>query len=191
MYTTPGFVLGSRTIGEANRFLYIFTRELGLVGTSAQGVRLGTSKLKGFVQDFSYSTFVLVRGKEVWRLTSAVEMSDMVRKLKDTPDHFEIYVRVVTLLKRLLQGEEQHSDLFDLMVESCMFLISIETKEEKQLFECILVLRILHVLGYVGTHLEFEGVLGTLWTKEVLEKAQTHKKKIIVEINTALNESQL
>ena len=73
IHTTPGFIIGSRPSGEAGKMISIFTRDLGLVFASAQGIRFEKSKLRPFTQDYSFGQFSFVRGKEYWRLTSAQE----------------------------------------------------------------------------------------------------------------------
>jgi chromosome segregation protein len=71
IHTTPGFIIDSRPYGEAGKLLSIFTRDFGLVTTSASGIRFEKSKLRYHSQDYSFGSFSLVRGKELWRLTSA------------------------------------------------------------------------------------------------------------------------
>ena len=45
IYHTEGIILGSRNFGEAGKYYYLLTRDLGLVYASAQGVRKMSSKL--------------------------------------------------------------------------------------------------------------------------------------------------
>ena len=71
IHTTPGLIIHSRPYGEAGKLLSIFTRDFGLVLANAQGIRLEKSKLRPFIQDYSFGIFSLVKGKELWRLTSA------------------------------------------------------------------------------------------------------------------------
>ncbi|MEK9177832.1 MAG: recombination protein O N-terminal domain-containing protein, partial [Patescibacteria group bacterium] len=73
--TTPGFIIDSRPYGEAGRLMSIFTRELGLVRATAQGIRLEKSKLRYSSQLYSFGIFSFVCGKEFWRLTNAREQS--------------------------------------------------------------------------------------------------------------------
>jgi len=192
IYTTPGFVIGSRPQGEANKYLYIFTRDLGMVGASAQGVRLEKSKLRYHVQDFSYSIFSLVRGKEVWRMTSAADSAGLLSAITSNERYFEIYVKILSLLKRLLHGEEKHEALFDVCISGFTFLSDSEADEPfLRNFECLIVLRTLHLLGYIGKVKELEGFLSIEWSKEIVGNAGSHKKRIVEEINRALQESQL
>ncbi|MSR71322.1 MAG: DNA repair protein RecO [Candidatus Taylorbacteria bacterium] len=192
IYTTPGFVVGSRNSGEANKYFYIFTRELGMVGASAQGVRLIQSKLRYHTQDFSYSNFSLVRGRDVWRMTSVSNGSELCEKLKEHKKVFVLYTTILALLKRLLHGEEKHEDLFDAVRDGFIFLTTTKSKEETlRLFECLMLLRILHLLGYIGKTKELEDFLSSEWNESLVIGVEKYKTKIVGEINRALKESQL
>ena len=70
IYHTEGIILGSRNIGEAGKYYYIFTRDLGMIYASASGVRKMSSKLRYVLQDFAYLKIDLVQGKDFWRVTN-------------------------------------------------------------------------------------------------------------------------
>ncbi len=181
IYTTEAFVVHSTPQGEANKFLLLFTRQFGMIGAVAQGIRLSQSKLRFHVQDSSYSTVSVVRGKEVWRLTGAVEIEHSKSKV--------IHLKILKLLKRLLHGEEKNDSLFDIVHE--LYQSSIEEKDYETV-ECLTVLRILNSLGYIKNIEEFGYFLSsnTLDT-DTLTKFLDIKPKAILAINQALKESQL
>ncbi|MCR4334633.1 MAG: DNA repair protein RecO [Patescibacteria group bacterium] len=192
IYTTPGIVINSRNTGEANKYLYIFTRDLGMIGASAQSIRLGKSKLRYHSQDFCYSHFSLVKGKDVWRVTSAGNGSTLFSDIKNYQPYFILYVTILSLLKRLLNGEEKHEELFDEIINGFSFITK-QPFDKKILnnFERLMVLRILHLLGYIGKTKEFEVFLKNEWSNEILEKSDNLNRKMIMEINRALKESML
>ena len=70
-YDTEGFVLGHLDIKESSRLLYLLTADFGLVLALAQGAREPRSKCAP-TSRFSLLRVGLVRGKEFWRLTSAM-----------------------------------------------------------------------------------------------------------------------
>jgi DNA repair protein RecO len=187
IYTTPGYIVHSASHGEAGKFFLVFTRDLGMIGATAQGVRLSQSKLRYYVQDFSYGLFSLVRGKEVWRMTGAKEIEGVGEVHEENK---KLYVRVLSLLKRLLPGEEKNERLFEVMNNFYNYL----NKEvrEKELVEYTTVLRILNHLGYISNKDNLDGVLSnSLLNKEVLDFVKVNKKPILEAINNALKESQL
>ncbi|TAK57307.1 DNA repair protein RecO, partial [Patescibacteria group bacterium] len=193
IYHTEGFVLASHSAQEANKMLYIFTKELGVVHASAQGIRLLRSKLRYSLQDFAYVNISLVRGKDIWRVTNASPVVTRFPNIFSQPDYFAIYVKILTLLKRLLNGEEKNESLFELLINAFDFLETTTAKNFQPLsFECMLVLQILHNLGYGSPHSAFEEYGSpVIWSGEHITSFEPHRSRALAEINTSLRESHL
>jgi DNA repair protein RecO (recombination protein O) len=188
IYTTEGFILKSVNFGEANKYFYIFTKDFGLIKATAQGVRLLKSKLRYSLEDFSFGTISLVRGRELWRITSAEKKFAL--NSKET-EKFLLVSRVSSLLLRLLQGEENNDLLFQSLKEGILFLQDYYTEDFSN-FEYILVLRILSALGYFGKLTEFSQFTSSpYFTSELLLNIQSLKSKVIFEINNSLKETHL
>lgn len=190
IYTTPGFIVHSTSQAEAGKYYLLFTRDLGMIGATAQGVRLSQSKLRYYTQDFAYSLFSVVKGKEVWRMTGAKEIEGRGEVLAENR---KLYVRVLYLLKRLLPGEEKNEHLFGIIDALYLHLTqTVTTKEERESIEYITVLRILHSLGYVRSDIFLDVFcMTTDLSKGILDDLNAQKDFVIGEINAALKESQL
>ena len=180
--TTPGFILSARPYSEAGKMFSIFTRDLGLVLVAAQGIRLEKSKLRYHTQEYSFGTFSVVRGKEFWRLTNA-----------DSDEHEidMVLVRMATLLKRLLQGEEPHPELFDCLEATSRMSKTISTERLPEL-ESLTALRILNLLGYIGNNEVIRPFIQSLdITEELLTQLAPLRLKVNGIINVALQASHL
>lgn len=191
IFHTHGFILGSVGHGEANKTLVIYTRELGLVRARAQGIRLAKSKLRFGLQDFSYAKIDLVRGKEIWRVTSAttIDTFPYARANKNT---VLLMAQISKLIERLCNGEEANNRIFDEVIQAFYLLDDPEIKKETcESIEIYLVLRIVHNLGYVGESEILTKYLGDEWSEEQLTSVLTEKTNILGHINKALRESQL
>jgi DNA repair protein RecO len=193
IYHTDSFVLAHSSAGEAGNYIYLFTRELGLLGAKAQGVRLLQSKLRYSLQDFSRTEVSLVRGKEIWRLTGAKKRDDIIQLSKDNINVFKVWARIFSLLKRLLTGEEKNERLFDLIVSGYDFILSVKTPKDNLLnFETLIVLRILQCLGYFGQNSILDVFAkGNDWSNEELINFEEVRRLAIPLINEALKETQL
>jgi len=190
IHTTPGFVIESRPSGEAGRVLSIFTRDLGLVRASAQGIRLEKSKLRYFTQEYSFGVFSLVRGREYWRLTGGETSPDWGGLASA---NVELKARIAVLLRRLLHGEEPNQALFECIRggETSPIWGGLASPDLQSL-ESLVVLRMLHSLGYVGSAQTLEKYLqSTDITPELLSEAATNRILINQHINKALRESHL
>ena len=150
-YQTEALILGSTSVGEANRFIDMFTKDLGRVRAVARSVREERSKLRFSLQDFSISDVSLVRGKEVWRIVGAENQFNFHNELKGRIEERNTIVRLLSLLKRLLNGEEENTVLFRVISDSLSFLRTTTlNKEELNSFECLVALRVLYNLGYLA-----------------------------------------
>lgn len=205
IYTTKAIIVKSIPIGEANKYYFLLTEDLGFIRASAQGVRLDKSKLKGHLQDFYLVSVSLVKGKEIWRIVG-VETIESESFIKDTNKLVAIK-NIFNLLTRLLHGEEKNEDLYRSIESSYKFLIKNELSEDNiKNLETITVLRILYNLGYfktssptlsVGAPTESVGVdliefvRNDSLSLELLNLFDKSKKTAILDINNALKESQL
>lgn len=169
LYHTRGIILGSVPIGESNRFYKIFTEELGLVGASAQSVRKGESKLRYVLQDLSFINVDLVRGKEVWRITSAGEEAPFPSIKGDTV-RLKLFARMSALLTRLIHGEGREDELFRDFLGALDFLEHATIPENLVLsFETLAALRVLVWLGYLDPESHERFLEPGMWSVALLE----------------------
>lgn len=164
---------------------------MGLIRAAAQGIRLAKSKLRYSLQDFSYAKIDLVRGRDIWRVTSATTLNSFPYMRNDRQSLILI-ARVVKLLERLCDGEESNEKIFDDLIQSLHMLndegISPVFREALELH---LVLRIMHSLGYIEESAIFDDYIEKDFNDSKIDSLIREKRSIITHINKALNESQL
>lgn len=191
IYHTHGFITSSRNMGEANKLFVIYTKEMGLVRAVAQGVRLHKSKLRFALQDFSYARIDLVRGRDIWRVTSATTITSFPYARSDKQSLL-LTARVSKLLERLCDGEEAHPTIFDDFTQALYVLDDVNTSAEtRTALELHLVLRIMNTLGYIGESGALSEYLALDFSSVKTEALLKERQSIIAHINKALNESQL
>ena len=191
IYHTEGIIRGARNHGEANKLLSIYTLEHGLINAAAQGIRLHKSKLRFALQDLSYAKVDLVRGRDIWRVTSATPINSFVFA-RGNRDSLGLMLRVCKLLERLCNGEEGNSDVFSDVLQSFIRLDDVDIENEiREALELHLVLRILHQLGYIGDNADLASYLGGGFEDRQPSDVLLNKKSIVLAINQALRESQL
>jgi DNA repair protein RecO (recombination protein O) len=192
IFETDSFILKSYPSGEANKILEFFTRDFGLIRASAQGLRQYRSKLRYSLTDFARVRVSLVRGREFWRVTTASKIESTMSDLGDEQAR-DAMLRIFALLRRFLQGEDPHPELFDL-VESAFKALqeSVEGAPLHSTIEELTVLRTLFLLGYVRDEPSIHSFIeNSSFEQETLTQAHTSRKSIITEINTALKASGL
>lgn len=184
LYQTEGFVLSGRSQGESNRYLCLFTKELGLVKALVQGARKLESKLRFHLENYTYGHFTLVRGREIWRLTGAEKIS----RFKDP-----LIARIALLLGRLVTGEEKDQDLFEDLKRAFLYLENSHLSGgERTDLETILVLRIMDRLGYLKKEPETTPFVSfENWESVNLVISPVTRDGLSRRINQALRETQL
>ncbi|MEI8130779.1 MAG: recombination protein O N-terminal domain-containing protein, partial [bacterium] len=123
IYHTDAFILGSYQTGEDSKIIVLYATGLGLVRAKAQGVRKLSSKLRFTLQNFSHAKVDLVRGKEIWRITTAVPV-DSNTDILCFPEREQVIARISSLVTRLVAGEEHNDELFFLLSSVCQTLRS-------------------------------------------------------------------
>ncbi|MFA4853516.1 MAG: DNA repair protein RecO [Bacteroidales bacterium] len=191
IYHTHGFILSSKNTGEANKMLTIYTREMGLVQAMVQGIRFHKSKLRFTLQDFSYVNVDLVRGKELWRVTSAKHISSFPLARSSTFS-LVLMTRVSKLIERLCTGESPNEKIFDDFIQA-LYLLDDEniSSSSREALELHLILRIMNSLGYIGDSVMLSKYLSSPFDYSKTESLLKERQSIIAYINKALNESQL
>lgn len=190
IYQTRGFIIRGANTGEADRTLFIFTEDLGLLAVNARAARKVSAKLRYGLSKYSFVRVALVRGKNVWRLTDAEEIISF-RGVRET-QKLKLLAGVLSLVSRFVHGEGQNALLFRSLEDFFGFLQR-ENLSDKEMFsmETIASCRILSALGYMGESKNLAPFLKTPISKLLLEDFILHQQEALREINRALTESQL
>ncbi len=197
-YRTEALVLTSRASGEANRFVYLFTRDLGLVGAMAQGVRGAHSKMRPHLGLFSHVRISLVRGKEMWRITNAIALRNIGGEAAAHPVALMSMVRLVGVVRRLVHGEEGDPRLYELLISGLVAIVAVANRDDTgrtdthRVIEWVAVARILRQLGYLrGDALKWPFLEGDAFDEAVLSSVRIRARPLVEAINESLRASQL
>ncbi len=190
IYHTEGIILGSKNFGETGRYYSIFTKDLGMLYASAQGVRKMSSKLRFVLQDFAHVKVDLVQGKDFWRVTSATK-TDILEEITKKPENFAVFANIARLLKRLLAGVEPNQELFTDVLNGLCVLEKSQNEEELRNIEMILVLRILNNLGYIGGNDAMQRLVKSPLEADLIFEIGEQRSKVLSLINKTLKETHL
>ncbi len=195
VYNTAGLILDTTDTGETSHYVSIFTRDLGLVGARAQNTRSVKSKLRYALDAPARSTVSLIRGKHTWKLISAIPDKSFFAVFRGNEQKQIISARVFFLIKRLLAGEESNKELFDVVNTGLDFLergIPEADAEQTRNFEAVIILRILHILGYVPERDDLKSFYGTTdWNTDMVQALGLKRREAIQVINESLKETGL
>ncbi|PIR46703.1 MAG: DNA repair protein RecO [Candidatus Vogelbacteria bacterium CG10_big_fil_rev_8_21_14_0_10_45_14] len=187
-YNTECFVLGAEDISEGSRLLTLFTRELGLVRVHARSIRVERSKLRSFLQPYSFAEVSLVRGREFWRLTTGgVGFGALIL---DTMEKRCALARISALSSRLIVGEERDSSLYEEFFAGTRALTRLN-QEELRRWELLLMARLLSLLGYGDLEPVCAGMKSVSWDEDAISFARGKEQNLARFVDRALSASQL
>ena len=175
---------------DGNVTYIVYTRELGLIFAVATGVRKSESKLRYALQEYSICTLSVVKGKHVWRITSAISNYNVYLHSGEYKAK-KVIVHVCSVILRLIQGQEKDERLYDVCVSGLEHIVSSESLKIESI-EIILLLKILSLLGYVNADTYSEILTSYVsYNEDQCLYASTHRTELVAVINKGLQESHL
>ncbi len=188
VHHTDAFILKSAPSGEANRRVWLFTREFGHIVAVVQGVRKQGAKLQMQLSDYSLCSVDLVKGRDVWRLVSASEMQNPFIG-RNANGLGRAFVRTLSAVERFCHGEEANEALFLHLLE-CMNVL-FETGLDAKSFDTVSLWKTLATLGYIAV----EEVDETLFRRSFIDAVRTidstTRSRLIKAINETITETHL
>lgn len=188
IYHTDSIILESRPLGDGNKLITLFTRELGLIKATAQSIRKIHSKLRYALQDYSIARTDLVHGRELWRITSASPIAPLFDP-ETNKYQKEAYINVAKLASKLLPPELPIPQLYDDMVLYFDAIGGVADREPVRNMEVLIVIRLLVALGYLPHDIGFAPLLEGSFT--ALEQLPVDRLLLVSAINQALHDSHL
>lgn len=196
IYRTESIILSSRPSGESGKYLTVLTKDYGVLKIEAQAVRKNESKLRQSVQDYSVSEISFVRGKTGNKLVNASFVSNFFYDIKQLKS-LKSFTKVFRLIEKMIVDEEKDITIFNLLVETADLLKANSEWDYDFLkaLEIVVVYRILSGLGYIPGEVEYQFIVSSGVTTELIKEVKKLPNKgrenLIRLINQAINESHL
>ena len=142
-------VLNSRPLGEADRMLRLYTRELGRVDAVVKGVRKTTSKWGGRLEPYNVCDLMLYQGRTLFTVTQA-HLVDVFLRLRDDREALTAAAVVCEAVAGLTPEHEPEERVFALLRNT---LRELDNGLHGTALEAPLVLgavlKLLHEAGYM------------------------------------------
>lgn len=187
VHHTDAVILKSVPAGEANRRVWLFTKEFGLVVATIQGVRKQGSKLQMNLIEYSFVSIDMVKGKDTWRLISLALLSQPLEKKVNDP-LARSYVRTLAAVERFCQGEERNDELYNHLV-SCSN--SLNGEFDPLSLDTVSIWKVLVLLGYCPVEPNHKWLVTTS-LQEAVQKIDTATRDILIATtNKTIRETHL
>jgi DNA repair protein RecO (recombination protein O) len=143
-FRVEAVVLRHSDWGEADRLLWLFTREQGKVRAIGKGIRKLRSRKAGHLEPLTRSNLLLARGREMLIVTQA-ETIEAFLPLRENLKLWEYACHVVELLDRFTYEEGEDRLLYRLLAET---LGRLATEPDPDLVLHYYEIRLLDHLGF-------------------------------------------
>lgn len=117
IFTAEAIVLSRRSSGEADRVLTLFTRQYGKIRVVARGVRKVSSKRAPHVEIFNRIIVTIHKSQTQNTLSEVSPVATYEAIRRDLPRIASAYY-LCELVSGLLAMEQEHADVFALLVEA-------------------------------------------------------------------------
>jgi recombinational DNA repair protein (RecF pathway) len=188
IHHTEAIVIRSESSGEANKRVWLFTKEFGLVIAMVQGVRKPTAKLQSHISDYSVIHADLLKGKSTWRLVSARVIAVPLKGRERQP-LARAYVRTIAFLERFLIGEGAHDELFA-HLETVGMLVQ-QDNYDPRIVDALSLWKMLVLLGYIAVEASDEQLFTLPFEQAVGQVNETKLKQLIKNATDAITSSHL
>ncbi|MCD5410764.1 MAG: DNA repair protein RecO [Clostridiales bacterium] len=118
---TEGFVIRNIKYSEHDSIITIFTRELGKVSAIAKGVRRPKSKMRAGIQPFSYSDFVLYKGRNLYTVNQCNSI-EIFYSLREDLFKLSYASYLLELIGAVITEEQTNNRLFNLLGKALYML---------------------------------------------------------------------
>lgn len=145
LYKTEGIVLKSIPVGEADRMVTLYTRDMGKLWAAARGVRRSKSKLGGHLDALNRVSLSLSRGRTRDVITGA-DALETFRPIKSDLERLAYGLYVAELVDAITPEESPGYPIYALVVDT---LHSLATTENAHILLHAFELRLLDYSGFL------------------------------------------
>jgi len=193
IYSTDGFIIEQKASKDADISLLIFTESFGLIFAVATGARYLKSKLRYSLQSLSFSNISLVKGREVWRVTSAKKLISLYDRRLPI-EYRTLHARILSAIARFCPREQEEKKVFELLRSVAKMTFTKEKGDmQVQSIELLFMLNLLYHLGYIvkNENALLEPYIGQEISLEALELVASHQQEVEKLVARAISESHL
>lgn len=145
LYKVQAVVLNSREMRDAHRILTLYSREKGKIMAVAHGVAKPTSRKRGAVQPFSYTDFLLRRGRELDSVSQCEGLKVFPGLWADL-DKMTYAGHVTELIEAMTIEDDPSSEIVDLLLRT---LQALEDNPDAEFVVRFFEMRLFALLGYL------------------------------------------
>ncbi|NLY44286.1 MAG: DNA repair protein RecO [Clostridiaceae bacterium] len=143
--SVDALVIKEVNVGEADKIITLFARNKGKIQASARGARNPRSRLVAATQFLCYSSFVLYKGKELYRVNQC-EVIESFYNIRKSIESLSYATYFVDLASEVMKEGYGDNNLLKLLLNT-LYVLS-NNKKDPMLLKSIYELRLMSLIGY-------------------------------------------
>jgi DNA repair protein RecO (recombination protein O) len=152
LYRTPAVILKRMDLGEADRIVTLYSRDVGKIRAVAKGVRRTTSRSAGHLEPFTLSDVMFAVGREL-DVISQADTLEAFRAIREDLVLTTYAYYLAEMVDLLTEDRMENRAVFDVLVEGlrdleCAVTVHPLDNPEARLVLIVFHLRLLEALGY-------------------------------------------
>lgn len=145
---TQALVVGTMRLGEADRLVTLYTRELGRLSAVAKGVRRPLSRIGGRLEPFSLVHVLLHPGRSLYTVTG-VDTIRSFQAVREQLFRLEAGAQLLEAVRRLFTEEEASPPAFNVLVRGVAKLAGSGDKGEVSVAVAGTIVKLLRLQGFI------------------------------------------
>jgi DNA repair protein RecO (recombination protein O) len=154
-YTLEGIIIKRVNVGEADKIITVFTREMGKVSLKAGGIRKLQSKRAGSLELFNHVRIAAVRGRGNLDVLTEVDIQNTFSAWKKQLGRVNVAYQLVEVVDKLTPENQPHPQVFEILYNAFSDIDSLGSDWKLHLEDWLL--DILKDLGYWPEDEKFTG----------------------------------
>lgn len=171
-------ILGTKNIGESDKFVFLYTSEFGKIRVVAKGARKMTSKFTGHLETLNVCTVALYFGKSQTIIQELIT-KDVGAKAHANFDQAGSALQIAEITNRMLFESQSIDDLFKLIEETTLEL---QTSDKSLVIILSYIIKFLDMAGLMPNHKTSDTELNAYY-QNFFEYAKTKSISEISKIN--------
>lgn len=116
-YRAQGVVLKQTPIGEADRILTLYTRQMGKIRVVARGIRRTKSRLAGHLEPLTYARVSIAEGRSLNSITEAETLQNF-SALRENLGHVSSAIYISDLVDSFSEDGSPNAPVFELLLKT-------------------------------------------------------------------------
>ena len=150
---TRGIILGSKALGEADKLVFIYTRDHGKIKAIAKGALKPTSRFMGTTETLNLCNFELYNGPKRTLITD-LELEENYKEIHKNFGKITKALLITKITDELTLEDTNSSEIFDLINNSLQELK--RTKDKTLVITFAFFVKLLDILGLLPDLKNFE-----------------------------------